>query len=72
MATLDDVRAAYPHLGVALYAYTPGGAVTLECHAPNGRTFKFTGPTEAAAIKSAFPELAPQEPEQARKVDLFE
>ncbi len=53
MKTLDEVRAKYPHLGVALYAYTPNGEVTLECLSADGKTFKFVGPTEAAAIRAA-------------------
>ncbi len=57
--TLDEARAAYPHLGMAVYAFEPGGAVTLEVHAPNGETWTFSAPTEAAAIALAFP---PEEP----------
>jgi hypothetical protein len=52
--TLDDLRAAAPDLGFALYAYDPGGPVTLEIHAAEG-VFTFTGPTEAAAVEAAFP-----------------
>jgi hypothetical protein len=54
--TLDDLRAKYPHLGFAVYAYTPGGPVTLECLTPDGTTYKFHGPTEAAAIAAGFAE----------------
>jgi hypothetical protein len=52
--TLDDLRAARPELGLALYAYTPGGAVTLEVHS-DGEVYSFTAATEAEAIASAFP-----------------
>lgn len=52
--TLDDLRAARPSLGFALYAYTPGGDVTLEIH-DGGEVFTFAAPTEGEAIASAFP-----------------
>jgi hypothetical protein len=42
--TLDDLRAKYPHLGFALYAYTPLGNVTLECLTADGTTYKFARP----------------------------
>lgn len=56
--TIDDARAAFPKLGLALYAYDPGGPVTLEVHTADGQTFTFSGPTEAAVIARAFPSLA--------------
>lgn len=52
----DTLRAKYPHLGYAAYAYVPGGPVTLECITPEGQTFKFTGPTMLLAIDAGFPE----------------
>jgi hypothetical protein len=55
--TLDDARAAFPKLGLAIYAYEPGAPLTLEVHAADGQTFAFTGPTEAAVIARAFPSL---------------
>lgn len=60
--TLDGIREAYPHLGLALYAYEPGGPVNLEIHTPDGDMFSFCGPSEAAVLASAFPD-APEEPE---------
>lgn len=54
MKTLDDIRAKYPHLGLALYAYEPGKPVTLEVIASDGKTFSWTAPTEEAAIAAAF------------------
>lgn len=54
--TLDHLRAKYPHLGFAVYAYTPGGPVTLECINQDGATFKFSGRTEDEAIRTGFPE----------------
>lgn len=61
MITLDVLRAKYPHLGMALYAYEPGGPVTFECHAGE-KIFTFAGPTAEAAMASAFPEDAEPEP----------
>jgi len=58
---LDDLRAARPELGLALYAYTPGGHLTLEI-LHGGETFVFTGATEHDAIEAAFP--SPPEAEQ--------
>lgn len=55
MASLDELRAAYPHLGFAVYALTPGGPVTFEILAPDGTVFPFEGPTLSAAIIAAFP-----------------
>ncbi len=53
MKTLDELRAKYPHLGVALYAYDPGKPVTLELIAPDGKSYSFKGATETAAIAAA-------------------
>ena len=63
--SLDKARAAFPLLGLALYAYEPGGPVTLEVHTADGQTFSFTGPTEAAVIARAFPSLAEAAPPPA-------
>lgn len=52
--TLDELRAARPALGFAVYAYTPGGGVTLEVH-DAGDVYEFSAPTEAEAIAKAFP-----------------
>jgi len=59
--TLDDARAAYPHLGFCVYAMEPGEKLTLEIHAPDGTIFTFYGATETAALALAFPETAPVE-----------
>lgn len=53
--TLDELRAARPALGFAVYAYTPGGGVTLEVH-DAGDIYEFSASTEAEAIAKAFPE----------------
>ncbi|MGX5775452.1 hypothetical protein [Methylorubrum zatmanii] len=52
--SLDEARRLYPTLGFALYAYTPGGAVTLEVH-DAGQVFAWTAETEARAWEVAFP-----------------
>jgi hypothetical protein len=53
---LDALRAKYPHLGFAVYAYDPKGPVTLECITAEGKTFQFQGPTLAEAIAIGFAE----------------
>ncbi|MGO3930834.1 hypothetical protein [Rhodopseudomonas pseudopalustris] len=70
LPSLDDLRAARPELSLALYAYTPGGAVTLEI-LHDGQSYKFTGATVAEAILAAFappPEAAPSPPDS----DIFD
>lgn len=57
-ASLDDIRAAFPQLGLAVYAFDPGGPVTLEVHAADGQVFPFEGATFAAVAARAFPSLA--------------
>lgn len=57
---LDELRRQRPGLGFALYAIEPGARVTLEVH-DAGQVYTFEGPTAAAAITAAFPELAQQE-----------
>ena len=53
--TLDDLRTKFPHLSLCVYAFT-GQPITLECITAEGKTFKFTAPTEADAIRQGFPE----------------
>ena len=67
--SLDELRAAHPLLGFALYAYEPAGPVTLEIHAPDGGVFTFTGPTAAAAVAAAFPPRAAPPPPAASIFD---
>lgn len=55
----DGARAAHPALAFALYAYEPGGPVTLEVMTAAGETFTFTGNTAQAAIDKAFPPAEP-------------
>lgn len=55
--SLDDIRAAFPKLGLAVYAFDPGGPVTLEVHAADGQVFPFEGPSFAAVAARAFPSL---------------
>lgn len=69
-ASLDELRKAYPHLGFAVYALTPGGVVTFEVIAPDNAPFAFEGPTLAAAVAAAFPPDATQDaPPPARPPD---
>lgn len=78
MKTLDDVRAKYPHLGVACYAYEPGKPVTLEVIASDGKTFSWTAKTEAAAIAAAFEDdepttsVIPTPPTPTTTVNVFD
>jgi hypothetical protein len=65
ISSLDEARAAYPHLGMALYAMEPGQPVTLEVHTPDGQMFTFRARTEAGALARAFP--IEDEPE----IDIF-
>lgn len=55
--TTDNLRQTYPRLGFAVYAFTPGGSVTTEVHDPEGRIFAFSGETEEACWRQAFPEM---------------
>lgn len=52
--TLDELREVRPDLGLAVYAFEPGGDVTLEIHF-EGEIFPFQAPTVAGAIEAAFP-----------------
>lgn len=58
--TFDDIRAAYPGFGLAVYAYEPGRPVIVEVHAPDGNRFEFRGPTLDAALAQAFPATEPE------------
>lgn len=74
MTTLDELRAAHPALGFALYAYEPGGPVTLEVLAPaTNETFTFTGRTAGGVLDLVAQQLLPapavDEPETS---DVFE
>lgn len=66
---LDVLRMQNPELGFALYAMTPGGAVTLEVFTPDDQVFSFSGATAADALAAAFPETPP-EPDPP-PVDIF-
>jgi hypothetical protein len=62
LPSLDDLRRERPELALALYAFDPGGPVTLEI-LHDGRSFTFSGATEAEAILAAFPPPAPPAPD---------
>lgn len=51
----DELRAAHPELAFAVYAYEPGGPVTLEVLTPDGAAYVFKAETLDAAIAVAFP-----------------
>lgn len=55
--TFDDLRAAHPALGFAVYAYEPGKGVTLSVM-DGDETFEFHGATFADAVNAAFPPTA--------------
>lgn len=60
--TFDEARQARPTFGFAVYAYAPGGPITLEVHTPDNGMFTFEGPTLQAALDRAFPPLPQPEP----------
>lgn len=61
--TFDEMRARYPHLGYAVYAYSPGGSVTLEITGGD-ESWTVEAPTMEMAIDCAYPpDLFEQEPE---------
>jgi hypothetical protein len=62
--TFDEARDARPAFGFAVYAYEPGGPITLEVHTPLDGMFTFEGPTLQSALDRAFPPPLP-EPEPA-------
>lgn len=71
--TLDQARRQFHHLGFAVYAFEPGGAVHLEIHAPNGQTFDFHAPTLDAALALAFPpEADPAPAEPTKPINIFD
>jgi len=66
---VDAIRAENPELGIAIYAYEPGGAVTLELISAAGETYTFTGLTLREALDAAFPTAAPEaEPEPTANI----
>ena len=56
-AVFDDVRTNWSGIGLALYAFEPGGEVTLEIHS-EGQVYSFNAPTAEAAFAIAFPPAA--------------
>ena len=52
----DEIRLAWPTLGFAIYAFTPGEPLTLEVHDVDGKIYTFMGKTAAQAIAAAFPQ----------------
>ena len=70
--SIDAIRAAYPHLRVALYAYELRGPFVLELIAPDDQSFIFTAPTAHAAAVMACPELFATEPPDPSPETLFD
>lgn len=73
--TFDELRAAHPQLGFAVYAYdslAAGGPVTLEIRTPVGEHFSFPGATLIDCVNLAFPYVppAPVAP-KPKQVDIF-
>jgi len=66
--TLDDLRAAHPQLGFAVYAMTPGEPVTLEVYSGED-VFSFTAATADEALALAFP---PEPPAPAVTSNVFD
>lgn len=67
--TLDEFRQTRPDYGVAIYAYGPGGPVTIEVHAPDGALASVQGATEEDAWIALLGAPAPPEPEPDTKED---
>lgn len=67
---IDAIRAIHPHLGLAVYAYEPGGPVTVEVLAQDGSRFTKQAPTMDEALADMFG-LAQdeQQPEQSEEPD---
>lgn len=51
---LDEIRAQFPDLGFAIYAYEPGGAITVEVLTPDGARFTRQAPTMTEALAGMF------------------
>lgn len=52
---IDELRRAYPHVGLSVYAIDPYGAVTLEVHTSDGAYRSFVGATVQETLERAFP-----------------
>lgn len=55
MKSFDDLRAEHPTSGFAIYAYEPGGAVTLEVIDSDGKIYALTRPTLAEVLRTLYP-----------------
>lgn len=69
--TFDELRAAYPLLGFALYAYEPGDVV-LEIVAPDGEMWTLRGPTAAGVIAAAGASPVRAAPQTVQEIDIFD
>ena len=67
---IDEYRALYPHLGLAVYAYTPGGPITVEVLTADGSRFERQGRTAREALEALFGPLpAPPEDNTETQTD---
>jgi hypothetical protein len=73
ISSLDDLRRQEPDVGAALYAFEPGGPVTLEVHMPDGQMFTWSAATEAEVLSQAFPQADDEAelPAPSVEIDIF-
>lgn len=70
--TFDEIRAATPQLGLALYALDDTGQVTLEVITPDGQLFSWRAATAAEALALAFPpDIVEPDPPEPPAIDIF-
>jgi hypothetical protein len=58
--TFDEIRENWPHLGLAVYAYEPGGPVTVEVLSADGSRFELSGLTLDETLGMLFPAPEPE------------
>ena len=68
--TFDQIRDLHPHLALAVYAYDPGGEVTVEVISPDGTRFQASGLTLDSILQSLFPD--PPAEEEAPEPSIFD
>lgn len=69
MPTFDDLRAALPLTGLAVYAFDPGGPLTMELLTPDGRLLAIERATLAECIAAAMP---PKPPDPVPAPSIFD
>ena len=58
---IDKIRALFPHLSLAVYAYEPGGPVEVEVFTPDNTRFTRKAPTADEAFTAIFGPLPDEE-----------